>query len=179
MALIPYHKQTSVPCLSRKHLHHKNLKALFVLRDSVFSPYYPGLPLPQDGTTSISICPASLFSHLLLPPALRSAEELHGIQPRRCPAPRLCPKEAREAALLTPHHAWSQPPRPAGCRGPAVLRSAGRGAGSGVRETRHRHSATLQKINKVSQVPESGTWVKMPPVHLLLIPEAKVLNRNF
>ena len=111
IAIIPYHKQTSVPCLSRKHLHHKNLKALFVLRDSVFSPYYPGLPLPQDGTTSISICPASLFSHLLLPPALRSAEELHGIQPRRCPAPRLCPKEAREAALLTPHHAWSQPPR--------------------------------------------------------------------
>lgn len=58
--------------------------------------------------------------------------------------------------------------------GPAVVRDAGRGAGSGIRETRQRHSATLQKINKVSQVPESGTWVKMPPVHLLLIPEADV-----
>lgn len=87
------------------------------MRDSGFSPYYPGLPLPQDDTTSISICPASLFSHLLLPPALRSAEELHGIQPRRGPAPRLCPKEAREAALLTSHPARPQPPRPAGCRG--------------------------------------------------------------
>ena len=29
--------------------------------------------MPQDDTASISICPASLFSHLLLPPALRSA----------------------------------------------------------------------------------------------------------
>lgn len=92
------------------------MKALFVLRDSGFSPYYPGLPLPQDDTAPISFCPAFLFSHLLLPPALRSAEELHGIQPRRCPAPRLCPKEAREAALLTPHPARTQPPRPAGCR---------------------------------------------------------------
>ena len=117
MALIPYHNKTSVPCHSRKHFHHKILKALSVLRDSGFSPYYPGLPLPQDDTAPISICPAFLFSHLLLNPALRSAEELHGIQPRCCPAPRLCPKEAREAALLTSHPARPQPPPPAGCRG--------------------------------------------------------------
>ena len=36
-----------------------------------------------------------------------------------------------------------------------------------------------KKVNKISQVPDSGTLIKMPPVHLLLIPEAKVLNRNF
>lgn len=29
-----------------------------------------------------------------------------------------------------------------------------------------------KKVNKISQVPDSGTLIKMPPVHLLLIPEA-------
>lgn len=31
-----------------------------------------------------------------------------------------------------------------------------------------------KKVNKISQVPDSGTLIKMPPVHLLLIPEADV-----